>query len=82
MKTQIGVGVLSFPFTLQVLGLVPEILCFLAIAGMTTCERDIAGQVGSQAGSDIYIGHFKLKHPELCKHSYPLFQRLTRYRRY
>ncbi|CAK3789419.1 amino acid transporter [Lecanosticta acicola] len=52
MKTQIGLGVLSIPVVFTSLGLIPGIICLLAIAIITTW-------------SDYMIGTFKLKHPEV-----------------
>lgn len=51
MKTQFGIGVLSMPQILDSLGMVPGVICILAIAGITTW-------------SNYVIGTFKLKHPE------------------
>ncbi|OGM46882.1 amino acid transporter [Aspergillus bombycis] len=52
MKTQFGLGVLSIPHVLDSLGLIPGIICLLAIATITTW-------------SNYVIGTFKLKHPEV-----------------
>ncbi|RSL57567.1 hypothetical protein CEP54_008183 [Fusarium duplospermum] len=52
MKTQIGLGVLSIPAAFNVLGLIPGVLCLLAIAIITTW-------------SNYMVGAFKLKHPEV-----------------
>jgi hypothetical protein len=49
MKTQIGLGVLSIPAVLDVLGMVPGIICLFAIAIITTW-------------SNYMIGQFKLNH--------------------
>lgn len=49
MKTQIGLGVLSIPAVLDVLGMVPGIICLIAIAIITTW-------------SDYMVGVFKLRH--------------------
>ncbi|RMZ77874.1 hypothetical protein DV738_g4192, partial [Chaetothyriales sp. CBS 135597] len=49
MKTQIGLGVLAIPSVFDVLGMIPGIICLLAIGGITTW-------------SDYYIGVFKLLH--------------------
>ncbi|RMZ82780.1 hypothetical protein DV738_g1499, partial [Chaetothyriales sp. CBS 135597] len=49
MKTQIGLGVLAIPSVLDTLGMIPGIICLLAIAIITTW-------------SDYYIGVFKLLH--------------------
>lgn len=52
MKTQIGLGVLSIPATFHALGIVPGVICMLAIGAITTW-------------SDYVIGTFKLNHPEI-----------------
>ncbi|KAF7533661.1 hypothetical protein G7054_g6862 [Neopestalotiopsis clavispora] len=52
MKTQIGLGVLSIPFTFDVLGLVPGVIIMCAIAAITTW-------------SDYIVGVFKMNHPEV-----------------
>ena len=52
MKTQIGLGVLSFPSVFDTLGIVPGALILCAIAGITTW-------------SDYMVGVFKLKHREV-----------------
>lgn len=52
MKTQIGLGVLSIPATFDTLGLIPGLICLLAIAGITTW-------------SDHIVGVFKRRHPEV-----------------
>lgn len=49
MKTQIGLGVLSIPAVLDVLGMVPGIVVLIAIAIITTW-------------SDYMVGVFKLRH--------------------
>lgn len=49
MKTQIGLGVLSIPAVLDTLGLIPGIICLIAIAVITTW-------------SDYIVGVFKLNH--------------------
>ncbi|KAJ5575696.1 hypothetical protein N7535_002622 [Penicillium sp. DV-2018c] len=49
MKTQIGLGVLSIPSAFDTLGLIPGIICLVAIAIITTW-------------SDYIVGIFKLKH--------------------
>ncbi|RMD43217.1 hypothetical protein DV735_g1972, partial [Chaetothyriales sp. CBS 134920] len=49
MKTQIGLGVLAIPSVFDVLGMIPGLICMLAIAIITTW-------------SDYYIGVFKLLH--------------------
>ncbi|CAI7652273.1 unnamed protein product [Penicillium manginii] len=50
MKTQIGLGVLAIPSALDVLGMVPGIICLLTIACITTW-------------SGYIIGDFKINHP-------------------
>lgn len=52
MKSQIGLGVLSIPASFDVLGLIPGIICLIAIAAITTW-------------SDYIVGKFKLRHPEV-----------------
>ncbi|OGE56961.1 hypothetical protein PENARI_c002G02369 [Penicillium arizonense] len=52
MKTQIGLGVLSIPSAFDTLGLVPGVICLLAVAVITTW-------------SDYMVGAFKLKHREV-----------------
>ncbi|KAF4969448.1 hypothetical protein FSARC_3306 [Fusarium sarcochroum] len=52
MKTQIGLGILSIPSAFDILGIIPGIICLLAMAVITTW-------------SDHIIGVFKLKHPEV-----------------
>jgi amino acid permease len=52
MKTQIGLGVLSIPAAFDTLGLVPGVICLLAVAVITTW-------------SDYMVGSFKLKHREV-----------------
>ncbi|KAM0558176.1 hypothetical protein ACHAPJ_004860 [Fusarium lateritium] len=52
MKAQIGLGILSIPSAFHVLGIIPGIICLLAIAVITTW-------------SDYIIGTFKLNHPEV-----------------
>ncbi|KAL2848217.1 transmembrane amino acid transporter protein-domain-containing protein [Aspergillus pseudodeflectus] len=49
MKTQIGLGVLAIPSALDVLGMVPGVLCMIAIAVVTTW-------------SGYMVGAFKLNH--------------------
>ncbi|CAG9974770.1 unnamed protein product [Clonostachys byssicola] len=51
-KTQIGLGVLSIPKTFHSLGLVPGVLCLVAVSVITTW-------------SDYMIGTFKHNHPEV-----------------
>lgn len=50
MKTQIGLGVLSIPVAFDALGIIPGVICLLAIATITTW-------------SNYIIGIFKLNHP-------------------
>lgn len=52
MKTQFGLGILSIPSALNTLGLVPGIICVVAIGGVTTW-------------SNYMIGVFKLRHPDV-----------------
>ncbi|WWC62324.1 uncharacterized protein I303_104920 [Kwoniella dejecticola CBS 10117] len=52
LKSQIGLGVLSLPFALMTLGIVPGILCLVAIAAIMTW-------------SGYCVGVFKLKHPQV-----------------
>lgn len=52
MKTQIGLGVLSIPVAFNSLGIIPGIICLIAIGGITTW-------------SDYIIGIFKLRHREV-----------------
>ncbi|KAI9367653.1 transmembrane amino acid transporter protein-domain-containing protein [Aspergillus egyptiacus] len=52
MKTQIGLGVLSIPAAFDTLGLIPGVICLLAVAVITTW-------------SDYMIGVFKLNHREV-----------------
>lgn len=54
LKSQIGLGVLGLPFSLQVLGIVPGILCLVAVALITTW-------------SGYVIGTFKLRHRGVCE---------------
>ncbi|KAF5549828.1 neutral amino acid permease [Fusarium mexicanum] len=49
MKTQIGLGVLSIPATFNALGMIPGIICLLAVAVITTWSNWI-------------VGVFKLRH--------------------
>lgn len=49
MKTQIGLGVLSIPLNFDTLGMIPGVICLLAIGGITTW-------------SDYIVGVFKLNH--------------------
>ncbi|KAJ5218534.1 uncharacterized protein N7498_000633, partial [Penicillium cinerascens] len=52
MKTQIGLGVLAIPSALDILGMVPGIICIVVIACMTTW-------------SGYIIGDFKINHREV-----------------
>ena len=52
IKTQFGLGVLSIPQVFDSLGIVPGIICVIAIAAVTTW-------------SNYVIGTFKLNHPEV-----------------
>lgn len=52
MKTQIGLGVLSIPAAFDTLGIIPGVLCLVAIGAITTW-------------SDYIIGVFKLRHREV-----------------
>ncbi|OJJ61516.1 hypothetical protein ASPSYDRAFT_829608 [Aspergillus sydowii CBS 593.65] len=52
MKTQIGMGVLAIPSALNVLGMVPGIICLIAMACITTWSAYV-------------IGTFKLHHREV-----------------
>lgn len=52
MKAQIGLGVLSIPASFDTLGLVPGVICLIAIAGITTW-------------SNVIVGDFKVKHREV-----------------
>lgn len=68
MKTQIGLGVLSIPQVFDTLGLIPGLICLLAVAGITTW-------------SDYVIGTFKKNHPEVYSISdagYIMFGRIGR----
>ncbi|RSL55147.1 hypothetical protein CEP53_007221 [Fusarium sp. AF-6] len=51
-KTQVGLGVLSIPQTFDALGLIPGVICLLAVAVITTW-------------SDYMIGVFKRRHPQV-----------------
>ena len=67
-KTQIGLGVLSIPQTFDALGLIPGILCLIAVATITTW-------------SDYMIGVFKKRHPQVYgidDAGYLLFGRIGR----
>lgn len=52
MKTQIGLGVLSFPSVFDTVGLIPGVILLVVIGGMTTW-------------SDYIVGVFKLKHRQV-----------------
>ena len=52
LKTQFGLGILSIPDALNTLGLIPGVLCVLAIATVTTW-------------SNYMIGVFKQRHREV-----------------
>ncbi|CAG8927364.1 unnamed protein product [Penicillium salamii] len=52
MKTQIGLGVLSIPAAFDMIGIVPGVLCLLAVACITTW-------------SDYIVGAFKLRHRDV-----------------
>lgn len=54
LKSQIGLGVLSLPNALGMLGIVPGILCLLAIAGIMTW-------------SGYVIAEIKLRHKRVCE---------------
>ncbi|TXT10378.1 uncharacterized protein COLE_04312 [Cutaneotrichosporon oleaginosum] len=51
MKTQMGLGVLSMPAVFDTLGMIPGVICLIAIAAITTW-------------SDYIVGMWKLAHPE------------------
>lgn len=52
IKTMLGLGVLSIPSVFDALGMIPGIICLLAIAAITTW-------------SSLQIQDFKLKHPSI-----------------
>ncbi|GKZ30635.1 hypothetical protein AbraIFM66950_009782 [Aspergillus brasiliensis] len=52
LKNQLGLGVLSIPQAFDSLGIVPGVICLLAIAAITTWANYV-------------IGTFKLNHPEV-----------------
>ena len=52
MKSQLGLGVLSLPASFDVLGLIPGIICLVAIGAITTW-------------SNYMVGIFKLRHREV-----------------
>jgi hypothetical protein len=51
-KTMIGLGVLSIPAAFDVLGIIPGVLCLLAVATITIWSMFV-------------VGTFKLNHPEV-----------------
>lgn len=54
VKTQVGLGVLGIPYVLATLGIVPGVICLLAVGVITTW-------------SDYVVGQFKLRHPTVCE---------------
>lgn len=52
LKTQFGLGILSIPEALNTLGMVPGVVCVLAVAAITTW-------------SNYVIGTFKRRHREV-----------------
>ena len=52
VKTMLGLGVLSIPSVFDTLGMIPGIICLLAVAAITTW-------------SALQIQHFKLNHPSV-----------------
>lgn len=52
MKTQVGLGVLSIPAVFDTLGMIPGVICLIAIASINTW-------------SCYSIGVFKINHPEV-----------------
>lgn len=52
MKSQIGLGVLSIPSAFDTLGMVPGVICLLAVAVITTWSASV-------------IGKFKLRHRDV-----------------
>ena len=52
LKTQIGLGVLGIPLVFDTIGMVPGVICLMALATMTTW-------------SDYIVGVFKINHPEV-----------------
>ena len=52
MKTQIGLGVLAIPSAFNALGMIPGVLCLIAVAVITTWSGHV-------------IGTFKLKHRDV-----------------
>lgn len=63
IKAQLGLGVLSLPFVLSTLGMVPGILCIIAVGII-------------MSWGEWMIGEFKLSHPEVCEYTacLPSFQ--------
>lgn len=43
MKTQIGLGILSFPAVFDTLGMIPGVLLLCIVAGITTWSNYIVG---------------------------------------
>lgn len=43
MKTQIGLGVLSIPVVFDTLGMIPGVICLIAIAVITTWSDYVVG---------------------------------------
>jgi amino acid permease len=52
MKAQIGLGVLSIPYTFHSVGMIPGVLLICAVAGIATW-------------TSYMVGVFKLRHPEM-----------------
>lgn len=52
VKTMLGLGVLSIPSVFDTLGMIPGIICLLAVAAITTW-------------SALQIQHFKINHPSV-----------------
>jgi amino acid permease len=52
VKTMLGLGVLSIPSVFDTLGMIPGIICLLAVAAITTW-------------SSVQIQHFKINHPSV-----------------
>lgn len=52
MKTQLGMGVLSLPANFDALGLVPGVVCLLAVGAITTWSNHV-------------VGVFKRRHPHV-----------------
>jgi amino acid permease len=53
VKKQIGLGMLSIPAAFDVLGLIPGVLCLIAIGVTITWSNHV-------------VGLFKHNHPEAC----------------